>query len=105
MSRFRGPKLLRMKGIVNVEGRPVIVQAVQNVVHEPQVLDAWPSDDRATRVVFITHDLARETVEMTMDAFDFTKPVGGDGDLQFDQADFGRFVVAVRNFVPSEYLV
>jgi G3E family GTPase len=105
MSRFKGPKLLRMKGIVNVEGRPVVVQAVQRIVHEPEVLDAWPSDNCETRVVFITHGLERETIAMTMDAFDFAKPAGGDGDLRFDQADYGRFVAAVRNFVPSEHLV
>ncbi len=105
MGRFKGPKLLRMKGIVNVEGRPIVVQAVQHIVHEPDVLDAWPSDDHETRVVFITNGLEREVLAQTMDAFDFTKPAGGEGDLRFDRADYNRFIAAVRNFVPSEHLI
>jgi G3E family GTPase len=104
LSRFKGPKLLRMKGIVNVEGRPIVVQAVQHIVHEPQEIEAWPSGDQETRVVFITHGLEMEALAPTMDAFDFAKPTGGDGDLCFDLADYGRFVAAVRNFVPSEHV-
>jgi G3E family GTPase len=104
LSRFKGPKLLRMKGLVSVEGRPIVVQAVQHIVHEPQEIDAWPSDDQETRVVFITHGLEMEALAPTMDAFDFVKPTGRDGELCFDLADYGRFVAAVRNFVPGEHV-
>ena len=37
--------------------------AVQHVVHAPAHLDAWPSDDRHSRLVFITGDVPRETIE------------------------------------------
>ncbi len=104
LSRFKGPKLLRMKGLVNVEGRPIVVQAVQHIIHEPQELGPWPSADHETRVVFITHGLEKEALAPTMDAFDFAKPAGGVGDLKFDLADYDRFVAAVRNFVPSEHV-
>ncbi len=45
LARYRGPQLLRMKGLINVEGAPVVVHAVQQVISEPQTLAAWPSDD------------------------------------------------------------
>ncbi len=56
---FAGPRLLRMKGIVNVAGvdRPVVVHAVQHIVYEPVMLQRWPDDDHASRFVFITADL------------------------------------------------
>jgi G3E family GTPase len=65
VSRLRGPDLLRVKGLVNVAGEkgPVVVQGVQHVFHPTVTLDAWPSDDRRTRLVFITRDIPRETIE------------------------------------------
>jgi G3E family GTPase len=48
--------LLRCKGILNIAGqvRPLVVQGVHHVLHPPVELDAWPSDDRRSRLVFIT---------------------------------------------------
>jgi G3E family GTPase len=68
---LKGPDLLRIKGIVNVAGmdRPVVVHGVQHVFHPPAVLDAWPSDDRRTRIVFITRDVDRATIEDTLKWF------------------------------------
>ena len=56
LTSLRGPDLLRVKGLVNVEGEPgpVVVQGVQHVFHPPVTLAAWPSDDRRSRLVFIT---------------------------------------------------
>jgi G3E family GTPase len=53
----RGAGLLRVKGIVNVEGKPYAVQAVQTVISEPVPLDAWPDEDRRSRLVFITRGM------------------------------------------------
>jgi G3E family GTPase len=46
-STRRGSDLLRVKGIVNVEGRPVVVQGVGHVFHPPVTLDRWPMKTRA----------------------------------------------------------
>jgi G3E family GTPase len=48
---------------VTGEQGPVVVQAVQHIFHPTVTLAAWPSDDRRTRLVFITRNIARETVE------------------------------------------
>jgi G3E family GTPase len=65
VSRLRGPDLLRVKGLVNVVGErgPVVVQGVQHIFHPTVTLEAWPSDDRRSRLVFITRNIPRETVE------------------------------------------
>lgn len=62
LTTLRGPDLLRVKGIVNVEGNPVVVQGVQHVFHPAVPLDRWPSDDRASRVVFITRGIDEQVI-------------------------------------------
>jgi G3E family GTPase len=57
LATLRGPDLLRVKGIVNVGGKPVVVQGVQHIFHPPLHLDRWPSEDRDTRIVFISRKL------------------------------------------------
>ncbi|HET9404961.1 MAG TPA: GTP-binding protein [Burkholderiales bacterium] len=64
LTALRGPDLLRVKGLVNVEGKngPMVVQGVQHLFHPPLELAAWPGPDRSTRLVFITRDIPRQTV-------------------------------------------
>ena len=71
--RLRGEDLLRVKGMVNVEGAngPVVVHAVQQLFHPPVELDAWPAEgefaDRRSRIVFITRDMKREDIARALD--------------------------------------
>ena len=62
---LKGPDLLRIKGIVNVQDfkGPVVVHGVQHVFHPPVMMEEWPSDDRRTRLVFITRDIEKEFLE------------------------------------------
>jgi G3E family GTPase len=64
LTSLRGADLLRVKGLVNVadESGPVVIQGVQHLFHPPVTLAAWPSEDRRSRLVFITRGIARETV-------------------------------------------
>lgn len=59
---MRGPDLLRVKGFLNVEGcaGPVVVQFVQHLAHPPVELQAWPDDNRQSRVVFITRGVTEQ---------------------------------------------
>lgn len=69
----RGESLLRVKGILNLVGqeRPVAIHGVQHMFHEPVLLAAWPEGDpRTSRIVFITRDLSRETIEQGLEAFE-----------------------------------
>jgi G3E family GTPase len=55
-----GAKLLRLKGLVDVvesPGRPAVIHGVQHVFHPPAWLDAWPDDERGTRIVVISQGL------------------------------------------------
>jgi G3E family GTPase len=64
LTALRGPDLLRVKGLVNVEGKagPMVVQGVQHLFHPPLELAAWPGPDHGTRLVFITRAIPRQTV-------------------------------------------
>jgi G3E family GTPase len=68
----RGENLLRVKGILNLQGhdRPVAIHAVRHLMHPPVKLSAWPEGDpRTSRLVFITSDLPRAIIENGLHAF------------------------------------
>jgi len=72
LSEKRGDDLLRVKGIVNIAerpGQPVVIHGVQRLFHPPVLLEAWPDDDRRTRIVFITRNIAKAELEGTLEAF------------------------------------
>ena len=71
----RGPNILRMKGIVNVEGvsSPFVLHGVQHVFHPPVLLQDWPSNDRRSRIVLIGRDLTEEFLTQSFGV------LGGDG--------------------------
>jgi len=71
LARSAGPRLLRVKGLVqdlDEPERPRVIHVVQHAVHEPAILEAWPSDDRRTRLVFITDGLDTEPVQRFFEA-------------------------------------
>ena len=73
---FVGSNILRVKGILNVQGQdqPMVVHGVQHVFHPPVSLPAWPGEDRDSRLVFITRDVDREMIESTFRAFQQVLP-------------------------------
>ena len=64
LAQLYGPKLLRVKGILNIkeQPRPFVVHGVQHIFYPPDTLKDWKSPDRRSRIVFITKDLPEETV-------------------------------------------
>jgi G3E family GTPase len=76
LATLRGPDLLRVKGIVNVDGKPVVVQGVQHIFHDPVELDRWPSADTDTRLVFITRGIEAATIRNLLSAVAAASPAG-----------------------------
>ena len=66
-----GDKLLRVKGMLNVEGSatPVAIHGVQHLVHPPVHMAAWPDDERSSRLVFIVDGLDRAAIEGSLRTF------------------------------------
>jgi len=75
---FRGPDLLRMKGIVHLRetGLPMVVHGVQHVFHPPVLLQEWPSEDRRTRMVFITRNLDSTDLRQSLHDFNLQYETG-----------------------------
>ncbi len=76
LTMTRGESVLRIKGILNLEGQalPIAIHGVQHLFHPPVRLAAWPrradgTEDRSSRLVFILRDLDRATVEKGLAAF------------------------------------
>jgi G3E family GTPase len=97
LASLRGANLLRVKGLLNVEGAPLVVHAVQTVIDEPVELARWPDDDRRSRLVFITRDLAREDIGRTLAALEVESGRRSPHGLLDPQA-YARFVAAAQGF-------
>ena len=72
----QGENLLRVKGIVHLlekPDHPVVIHGVQHVFHDPVWLDDWPSDDRRSKLVFITRNIPIETIEALFKSW---RPIG-----------------------------
>jgi len=73
LATMRGDDLLRFKAIVALSDRPdqpVVLHGVQHLFHPPVLLPQWPSEDRRTRMVFITRELPRGAIEAALTAFE-----------------------------------
>ncbi len=56
MTAIKGDKLLRVKGVLNVEGEsePLVIHGVHRTFQTPNSLAGWPDTDWRSRPVFIT---------------------------------------------------
>ncbi len=66
-----GDKILRVKGMLNVQGvaTPVVINGVQHLIHPPVHLTHWPDGDRRSHIVFIVQGLARQAIEDSLVVF------------------------------------
>lgn len=64
----RGPNLLRVKGVVFLEGieMPFVFHGVQTIFDPPLPVKDWPSDDRRSRIVVIARDIPRAELEHSL---------------------------------------
>jgi G3E family GTPase len=97
LGEVRGPDLLRIKGIVNVDGRPIVIQAVQHMFHPLSELPEWPDEDRRSRIVFITRNVPREQIERTLDALSLDIAPRAKSEV-IDPEAFRQFVAAASKF-------
>ena len=68
----QGERLLRMKGVIELEedpDRPLVIHGVQKLLHPPARLPAWPEGSRGTRIVVIAHDLPEDYLKRLFAAF------------------------------------
>jgi G3E family GTPase len=68
-----GSDLLRLKGLVRIEehqSQPAVIHGVQHVFHAPAWLDAWPSPDHRSRIVFIVRRISEAWVLALLDAIE-----------------------------------
>ena len=66
-----GSKILRIKGILNVQGseHPVAVHGVQHLIHPPIHMAGWPNEGRHSQLVFIVNGLDAQMVKRSLQAF------------------------------------
>jgi len=98
LAGFHGRDLLRVKGVLNVDGDPVVIHVVQTIIHEPVTLSQWPSDDRRSRIVFITRKITKDDIAKTLDALSLGEPTISRG-AAIDPAAYANFVRIAKSFV------
>jgi G3E family GTPase len=56
VTQLYGEYVLRVKGLLNIDNEPgpLVVQSVQHVVYPLYSTDAWPTDDRSSRLTVLT---------------------------------------------------
>ncbi len=64
LTALRGPDLLQMKGLLNLQGclGPVAVLLMGHLAARPVELQAWPSDERTSRLEFVTRNIDERMV-------------------------------------------
>lgn len=97
LSRLKGENLLRIKGLLNIEGQPVVVHAVQNIIHEPAILADWPDPERRSRLVFITHGIPMDELEKSLASLSYTASTPAPG-AALDAEAYAQFLQAARHF-------
>jgi G3E family GTPase len=63
-----GARLIRVKGLLQIEETIAFVQGVQGVFHPPQRFQNWPDNDRENRLVCISRDIPEEDIALTLPA-------------------------------------
>lgn len=65
-----GENMFRVKGIVDVGGAgPVVLNGVQHIIHPPQHLESWESEERRSEIVFIMKKLTTHEILASLQAF------------------------------------
>ena len=92
----RSAELLRVKGLLNVDGEPVAVHAVQTLIHEPVTLAQWPDAERRSRLVFITRGMDREALVSTLEVLRWRSVAPAVGVPKPDPQAYARFLAAME---------
>jgi len=60
-----GENILRIKGILNIKGQsyPAVIHGVQHIFHPLEWLGKWPSEDKQSRLVFITKNIKKDIID------------------------------------------
>ena len=66
---LKGADILRMKGIVHVEGmeQPFVFHGVQHIFDLPVPLKSWTGTDTRSRVVLIARNMTKEDLQTSLD--------------------------------------
>lgn len=65
---IKGPDLLRIKGIIHVEGMdwPFVFHGVQHIFDTPVPLESWSGQDTKSRVVVIARNMSEDDLNASL---------------------------------------
>jgi len=71
LTTMKGENILRLKAILNVEGKPVALHGTHTIIHEPINMSEWPSADHSSRFVVIANGPIQKQFERSLELLDF----------------------------------
>ncbi len=71
LATMKGENILRLKAILNIEGKPIALHGTHTIIHEPIEITKWPSADHASRFVVITNGPLQKQFERSLELLDF----------------------------------
>ncbi len=88
---LKGPDILRMKGIVHIEGneKPHVFHGVQHIFELPVPLASWSGKDTTSRVVLIARDMEKSELEASLEVLlgRMKSPEAGVQERRFEAAE------------------
>ncbi|MFD2245335.1 CobW family GTP-binding protein [Pontibacter ruber] len=69
----KGEDIMRVKGLLDIGGPgPVVLNGVQHIIHPPDHLEEWPTEERISSLVFIMRRVDPQDILASLEAFQQT---------------------------------
>lgn len=91
ISIFKSDRILRSKSILNINGKPAVLESVRQVFHPIRYLDKWPYKDKANKFFFVCQkDINKSEIVKSLDCLDISVKKNSKSKL-INQKDFMNF--------------
>ena len=91
ISIFKSDRILRSKSILNINGKPAVLESVRQVFHPIRYLDKWPYKDKTNKFFFVCQkDINKSEIVKSLDCLDISVKKNSKSKL-INQKDFMNF--------------
>jgi G3E family GTPase len=97
LATMKGKNILRLKAILNVEGKPIALHGTHTIIHEPIEMNQWPSADQSSRFVLISNGPLHKQFERSLELLNFNVEVKDKATLINPQA-YQNFLKIAESF-------
>ena len=97
LATMKGENILRLKAILNIEGRPIALHGTHTIIHEPIEMNRWPNADHSSRFVVISNGPLYKQFERSLDLLNFNVEAN-DGVALINPESYQNFLKIAESF-------